>query len=199
MKISRTLFLMLLIFSFRTQAQKVQLIEGSLEALKMVKSMHTEFLYDSMQVGKYHNGQDYVNVRTADLNKKQAGLGDQWAKSWVDDRQAKYEPAFNAAFAQSSGLVLNSGSDSRYTLIFKTTFLEPGFNMTMIAKENARINGEIWIVETADKSRLVARLKLDKAIGKARGDMDADTRLRIMDAYRHAGEGLGVFFKGSMQ
>jgi hypothetical protein len=34
-------------------------------------------------------------------------------------------------------------ANAKYTLIFKTTFIEPGFNM-MVHQEPARISGQVW-------------------------------------------------------
>src|SRR5450432_1405584 len=108
-------------------AQKIELISGDLNALKGEKGIDFAFTYDSIMMGKGKTEAEYVAKKTADYNKKEAGKGDAWAKNWKDDREVKYQPAFTKTFEEYSTLKMAAGS--KYTLIFKTTFLEPGFNM----------------------------------------------------------------------
>jgi hypothetical protein len=42
------------------QAQKIKVIEGSVDAFKSDNSVNFEFTYDSMKVGKYDKEEDYV-------------------------------------------------------------------------------------------------------------------------------------------
>jgi hypothetical protein len=174
-------------------AQQVTL-DGNIDALKDEKSVAIEFVYDSMKVGKY-NDNDYVNHKKDDLNKKYPGKGDAWSLDWVQARKAKYEPGFKAGFESTSSIAINGKSDSKYTIILKTTFVEPGFHIRMIARENAVINAVVLIVETADKSKVVARIAVERAIGKGPGDYDEDTYNRIMNAYQKAGEAVGKLLR----
>lgn len=61
----------------------------------------------------------------------------------------------------------------KYTLIFKTDFTEPGFNVGVMRK-NAVISGEAWIVETANKDHIIAKISVDKALGRTFGGYDFD-------------------------
>jgi hypothetical protein len=175
-------------------AQQVTL-DGDIDALKDEKSIAIEFVYDSMKVGKY-NDNDYVNHKKDDLNKKYPGKGDAWSLDWVQARKAKYEPGFKVGFESTSSISTNGKSDSKYTVILKTTFVEPGFHIRMIARENAVVNAVVLIVETADKSKVVARIGIEKSIGKGPGDYDEDTYNRIMNAYQKAGEAVGKLIRG---
>jgi hypothetical protein len=165
-------------------AQKVKLIEGDLSALKNEKSINTEFSYDKMKVGKFDDEAEYVNKKKEEYNKKEAGKGDTWATQWVDDREEKFEPQFNELFEKTS--MMSITPKSKYTLIYKTTFTEPGFNIGVMRK-NATIDGEAWIVETANKNKVIAKISVAKAPGRMFGGFDFDTGERIQEAYAMAG------------
>lgn len=175
-------------------AQKVRVQEGNLSAIKGQTEINTEFTYEHVKVGEFDNEDDYIKKKTDDYNKKESGKGDTWAAAWKADREARFEPKFEELFTESSGIKAGTFPSAKYTLIFKTTFIEPGFNVG-VARKNAYINGEAWIVETADKSKVVAKLSVDKAPGRMAFGMDFDTGARITESYATAGRGIGRFIK----
>jgi len=183
--------------SARGFGQKVFLTEGDLSPLKTEKSIDFEFTYDSITMGgKGHPSEaEYVAKKTAEYNKKEPGKGDAWALKWKEDRESMYQPAFTKAFEQYSSLQM--AAKAKYTLIFKTTFTEPGFNI-MVHQEPARINGVAWIVETANKTHVIAKLSVDKANGRGYWGSEFDTGQRLTEAYQEAGRGLGYFIKGKL-
>lgn len=175
-------------------AQKLKLVEGDLKSLAGQQEINTEFDYSQMKVGKFDREEDYVSKKKEEYNKKEAGKGDSWAKAWVDDRSNRFEPKFNELFAKSSGITSGTSKNSKYTMIVKTTFTEPGYNIG-VWRGNAEINAEITIVETADRKKVVAKIKMDKALGRTFGGYDFDTGLRIGEAYADGGKALGKFIK----
>jgi hypothetical protein len=185
-------FAFLLIFSTGLYAQKLKVKEGSLDAVKSETALNFEFTYDNMSVGKFDREEDYVAKKKEEYNKKEAGRGDTWAKAWVDDRKDKFEPKFIELFTEHSGKARNK--TAKYTLIFKTTFTEPGFNVG-VWRKNAELNGEVWIVETASPGNVIAKISVDKALGRTFGGYDFDTGGRIMEAYADAGKALGKFLE----
>ncbi len=187
-----TLVLLLAFVCYQSGAQRLKLTDGNLSVLKDEKSISTEFTYENMKVGKYDKEEDYVNNKKADYNKKEAGKGDTWEKNWVADRQYRFEPKFNELLEKSSDLSVKK--NSKYTLIFKTSFTEPGFNIGIMRK-NAEMNGEAWIVETVNKSNVIARISVQRALGRTFGGYDFDTGERISEAYADAAKALGSFIK----
>ena len=187
-----TLFLFLAFFSMTAVAQRIKISDGNLGGLKNENKINIEFKYDDMKVGKFEKEADYVSDKVADLNKKEAGRGDSWSKAWVNDRVEHFEPKFKELFTKSSDMTVDPSA--KYTLIFNTTFTEPGFNVG-VWRKNAEINGEAWIVETADKSKPVAKISLQKALGRTFGGYDFDTGVRIAEAYADAGKALGKFVR----
>jgi hypothetical protein len=186
-----------LCISARAIAQKVKLEEGDLSPLKSEKTLAFSFKYDSMTMGgKGHETEsEYVAKKTEEYNKKTPGKGDAWAKAWKDDRETLYEPGFTKEFERYGSL--QPDPKAKYTLIFKTTFTEPGFNIG-IMRRNAEINGEAWIVETAHPAHVIAKISVMKAPGGSFFENDYANDERIATAYSEAGRGLGYFIKGKL-
>lgn len=174
------------------QAQKIKTTDGDLSVLKNEAAINIEFIYDGMSVGKFDSEKDYVEKKTEEYNKKEPGRGDSWAKSWVADRASRFEPKFNELFMENSGMSIKK--DAKYTMIFKTTSTEPGYNI-VIKRKNAEIDAEVWIVETANRKKRVATVTVSNAPGRMFGGNDYDTGSRIAEAYAVAGKRLGKYIK----
>jgi len=187
----------LVIFSMNANAQKIKTTEGDLSALKNETSINVEFTYDNISVGKFAVEADYIKKKTDEYNAKEPGRGDNWAKSWVNDRQARYEPKFIDLFTLNSHMTINK--TAKYTLIFKTKSIEPGYNiaggMMIGGRKNASLDAEVWIVETADKTKKIAVITIDNAPGGTWGGYDYDTGTRIAESYAISGKKLGKYIK----
>lgn len=194
MKLVKSLGLLLLsgAFVFTADAQKIKVTEGSLDALDGVKEYNIEFTYENMAVGKFKTEAEYIEKKKAEYNKKEAGKGDKWAESWVNDRASRFEPKFIEKFEEYSGA--KAKGNAKYTLIFNTSFTEPGFNIG-ITQKNASINGEVTIVETANKSKVVAKITIEKVPGRTGTGYDFDTGERISESYEKAGKEIGKKLK----
>lgn len=182
----------LILMTFAGNAQKLKLVSGDLSPLKNETSINIEFTYDNMSVGKFKTEQEYLDKKTAEYNKKESGRGDNWVKSWIADRQNRFEPKFIELFTKHSDM--NESKKAKYTLIFKTTSTEPGYNI-VISRKNAQIDATVLIVETANRNNVIATISLDNALGRTFGGYDYDTGERIAEAYADAGKALGKYVK----
>lgn len=190
--LKKILFAGALMVAVGAQAQKVKVIDGKIPDLKGEKSINIELTYNNVAVGKYDREADYVAEKKKEYNAKEAGTGDTWAIKWVDDREQRYRPRFIELFSKYSGMT--EDANARYTIIFNTSFVEPGFNVGVM-RRNAHINGEAVIVETANKSKVLARISVTKAPGGTVFGTDFDTGLRIAETYATAGRGLAKILK----
>ncbi len=192
MKLAK-MILILMVFQFIFQndyGQELTLEEGSFKILVQEKTLALQFTYDSLQVGKYKIEADYVNKKVTEINKKYPGKGDEWAKEWIAQRKEKFEPAFTEAFKKSSGL--NISDSAKYTLIFHTTFIEQGFSSAgILVHKNPEVRGELTLIETADKNKIIAKAKIIKAMGKAGPHFE--TGDHVDEAYFEAGNASGPF------
>jgi hypothetical protein len=182
----------MLSLSFAGFSQKIKKTEGDLAPLKNETNINIEFTYDDMSVGKYKKEQDYIDTKTVEYNKKEPGHGDRWAKSWVSDRKGRFEPKFAQLFSENSDMAVTT--KAKYTLIFHTISTEPGYNIA-ISRKNAEIDGEVLIVETANRNNVIAKLSVSNAPGKSVMGNDYDTGERISEAYAKAGKSLGKYIK----
>lgn len=176
----------------QANAQKVKTTSGNPDILKAETSINIEFVYDNLSVGKFNNEKDYVNAKTAEYNKKEAGKGDTWAASWTRDKAARFEPKFIELFNINSGMM--ESNKAKYTLIFKTISIEPGYNIG-ISRKNAEIDAEVWIVETDNRDKKVCTLTINNVPGGTAFGYDFDTGLRISEAYANAGKKLAKYLK----
>lgn len=189
------IIIMLLGISIASHAQKIKLIEGNLSVLKGQKSLKTEFTYDNMAVGKYPNEADYIAKKKSDYDEKEAGKGDKWAEEWVSDRQERFEPQFRELFSRYSDMS-TVDENAPYTLIFKTTKTEPGWNIG-ISRSPAYIDGEVWIVDSGSPDKVVAKITITKSPGRDAMGYDYETGARLEEAYAKAGKEIGAFIKKS--
>lgn len=177
-------------------AQRIDLRSGDVSALAGQKTVNVEYDYSGFGVGKFATEQEYLDKKSAEYNAKEAGKGDAWKKTWVEDRKNRYEPKFEELFnkgLEDKGLTaVKNRPDAQYTLIVKTKFIEPGFNVGVMRK-NAYVDYEIDLVESANKSKKVAEIGMRNVPGGQFGGFDFDTGVRIAESYAKAGKSLAAF------
>lgn len=183
-------------FAGQASAQKIKTVEGDPSVLKNESNINIEFTYDNISVGKFDKEADYIKKKTDEYNAKTPGRGDIWAKDWIADRQNRYEPKFIDLYMITSKKTISK--DAKYTLIFKTKSIEPGYNVAggMVAfggRKNAEIDAEVWIVETANRDKKIAVLTVDNAPGGVWGGYDYDTGTRIAESYAISGKKLAKY------
>jgi hypothetical protein len=168
-------------------AQKITVTQGSLAALKDQSEVNMEFTYDNMAVGKFDKEEDYVSDRKDKMNEKEAGTGDKWADGWINDRTERYAPKFYELFNKDGSLTAGEKPDAKYTMIFHTSFTEPGFNVGVM-RRNASINADVTVVETANRSNVICKLTIMAAQGAGAMGYDFDTGFRIQECYAVCGK-----------
>lgn len=173
-------------------AQKIKVLQGSVEAIKNENNINVSYDYSEMSVGKFKTETEYIEKKREEYNKKEEGRGDSWEQNWKSDREHKYEPQFEELFNKYSNIKVGDYPSSKYTMIVKTTQTEPGFNVH-VARKNAEIAGEIKVVETANPDKIVLLLSFEKAVGRSFGGYDYDTGFRIQEAYADLGKALGKY------
>lgn len=188
----------ILLTTVQLYAQKVKLVEGDLDALKGVNSLNVTYDYNRMAVGKFENESDYIAQKKDEYNKKEAGRGDEWEKAWKADRQNLFAPKFEELFTKYSGIALSQGYNQQYSIVLKTTFTEPGYDI-YVSKKNAEIDAIVLIVESKNPAVVVAKISLDNCPGRTYTGNNYDTGVRLQEAYAAAGKALGKFLKKELQ
>jgi hypothetical protein len=175
----------------------INLKSGSLAFLKGETQVNVEYSYEGMRVGKFAHEQEYLDKKAAEYNKKEPGRGDRWRQAWVADRAEKFQPKFGELLDRflaihKSNLRFGSFKDSKYTLILRTTFTEPGWNVG-IARHPALISAEAVFLETQNRAKPLATLTITKSPGRDFMGFDYDTGYRVQESYAKAGKELGIF------
>lgn len=191
--LKKSIVILLVAICSSSFAQRIKLIEGDLGALKGVKGLATEFTYDNMIIGKDLTEEAYINEKKSKFDEKEPGRGDKWEKAWISDRKERFEPQFRELFSKHSGMS-TVDEKSPYTLIFKTTRTEPGFNVGVM-RVPASIDGEAWIVSSSDPGKVIAKISILKSPGRDAWGFDFETGARLQEAYAKAGKELGGFIK----
>jgi hypothetical protein len=199
-KLSITLIMSIFVLFAGKGFSQAKLKSGDMKALKGQSEVLLTYDYSKMAVGKYSNADDYTAEKVAEMNKKKAGSGDEWLEKWNGDRTKRFQPAFRKDFNdETESFKLNGVDDSpnaKYTLIIHTTFMEPGFNASMVvgfAKKPAYIDMTIDLVETANPGTVLGTVEMKKIESKSMGGYDYDTGGRIESCYERAGEYLGKY------
>jgi hypothetical protein len=188
---------MLMTGIFTASAQKIKLESGDLDFMKGQTELKVEYDYQTVSVGKFKVEADYISKKKAEYNEKEPGSGERWETAWFNDRQERYAPRFeeemNLQFTKRGvNCKAGQGLDATYTVIFKTTFIEPGFNVG-VARKNAYISGEAIFVETANPENVLTTVSIENSPGRDAFGYDFDTGLRIQEAYAKAGKELVYF------
>lgn len=127
-------------------------------------------------------------------NKDKPGHGDEWLKNWKNDRATRYQPKFEELInkqLEKSGAKVGNYPKAPYTLILRTTFIEPGFNVYM-ARRPAYTNLEAAFVKTGTTAEL-AVITMMKSPGRDAVGYDFDAGERISESYAKAGKSLANF------
>jgi len=184
------------LFPGMTTYAQAKLASGDAHVLKGQSVINLQYDYSNMAVGKFKSADDYVADRVADMNKKKPGDGDRWAEAWKNDRTSRFQPMFeknlNARLEKFGVTGKQNATDAKYTLIVKTIFTEPGYNIG-ISRMNAWIKMEVNLVETANPGSVLAKIMMKREDSKNMMGYDYDTGGRIQSAYDNAGEDLGSF------
>jgi hypothetical protein len=135
-----------------------------------------------------------------EYNEKEKGKGDKWKEGWETAREKRYEPKFMELFKKNNKGVVKviNDEDAQYTLIVKTTFTEPGFNIGVV-RQNAYINVDYIVVETANPDKVVAHFSQSKVPGAQAMGYDFDAGSRIAESYAKAGKMFGKFMAKQMK
>jgi hypothetical protein len=175
-------------------AQKITVEKGSAGAVKGQKMLAT-FDYSNMAVGKFATEDEYINKKSADYNKDEAGKGDKWAASWKGDRATRYEPRFEELinkYGEKAGISASrTATDAKFEVNVHTIFTEPGFNVGVMRKP-AYIN-VIVTFKDLSSGQEVAVLKVENCPGQDAMGYDFDTGVRIEESYAKLGKALAAF------
>ncbi|MEI7661267.1 MAG: hypothetical protein WCK34_03675 [Bacteroidota bacterium] len=168
-----TIFFVMTLSAQESKSKDVEVpdnvVFGDLKFLKSEKIINTEFVYDSMGVGKMTEN-EYIMQKVTELNNSQSGKGDKWLVDWNDRKKFNYPVAFMESFNKKlmkSGLVAEkNASAAKYTMVVKTLYFEAGFYLLGLdIAEASKVILEILFFESNNRSLPIATIFLVPASG----------------------------------
>lgn len=186
----------LLFCSFTGFTQEVDITKGDLSVLKGETTINFEFTYEKMSVGDFSKEADYIKKRIEELNAKEPGSGDKWLTEWEEQKKTYFGDKFILGFTKQNKMT--SAKDAKYTLIFNTRSLEPGYQVG-ISKRNAGVDGTVTLIETGKPEKKLAVLYVERAPETKWRGAAFDAKSRIGDAYFMDGQKVGKFIEKSIK
>lgn len=164
-------------------AKAVTLTQGDAKVISGQTSINIEFNFDHVGVGKYPDEKEYLAKKKPD-----------YVTAWYQDRKNRHEPKFVESFCKDSRLSANP--NATYTLIFATTYIEPGYNVG-VRSSQGYISATADIIETANRAHKLASFSLTKVYGAYNEfkDYGADNAYRVEIAYIEAGHQLAKYLE----
>ena len=172
--------------------QEVDITKGDLSILKGETTINIELTYEKMAVGDFSKEADYIKKRTEELDTKEPGTGDKWAAEWEEQKKNYFGDKFILGFTKQNKMTYSK--DAKYTLIFNTKALEPGYQVG-VSKRNAGVDGTVTLVETAKRDKKLAVLFVERAPETKWRGAAFDAKSRIGDAYYMDGQKVGKFIE----
>ena len=190
-------------------AQNIFLMSGDINILKDEKTINLEFSYNSMAVIGYRNWSlvveykteaDYIQRKVKEHNDARSGKGKQWLAEWNRNKVVLFEPAFEKYMNKRLKKYGVEGGKNQpkalYTILVKTLLIDTGFPGWGNFFNPAKINLDIIIFKTQNKSEIAARIHMDDISGEGgSSDYSSTSGERIAYAYGKAGYLIGNFLK----
>ena len=185
-------------------AQNVFLMSGDISILKHEKTINLEFSYDNIAVidpkAEYETEDDYIQKKVKGHNATTPGKGKQWLAEWNRNKIVLFGPAFekymNKRLKKYGVEAGKNQPKALYTMLVKTLLIDTGWPGWGNFFNPAKINLEVIIFKTQNKSEIVARILMDGISGEGGGnDYSSTSGERIAYAYGRAGYLLGNFLK----
>ena len=189
------LFVALLFASTAGFAQDVKITKGDFTFLNGQKELNVEFDYSHIKVKKENlTNDEYVALRTKELNEKDKGNGDIWKKKWKAAPEMIWTPKFLELMAKTYGkekdVTVNEGlTSAKYTLIVDVVWLYPGWDAG-IMKQPAKVSTVLRFVETANKKNVLMEIETYEAPGSQFGSNFSDES-RIGEGFAKTAKTLG--------
>lgn len=189
----KSLFAALFFMTGLASAQDMDIKSGDLSVLKGEKEVNVEFDYSKLTLLKDKKAEsEYVTDRQKELNEKARGNGDTWKKKWNGAKDGIWQPKFvelvnTVLTKEKKDVMFQEGlSSAKYTLVVEVLWIYPGWDVSMM-KQPAKVTTNLKIVETANKSKVVAEVSSENAPGDQWGSQFSN-ETRIGEGFAKTGK-----------
>ncbi len=189
------LFISLITFS-AVAGPKIKVVSGSLKDLGGETEFNLEYDFSSYGVGKFATEEEFIQYEKGRISEKDSeAKAKEWEIKWRENADNYYKEMFETLANKDNIIhVAKNNTKAKYTLILKTTYLEPGFNVGVVRK-SAHINVEYIFVEKDNPQKEIVRLAAKKVPGAEAMGFDFAVSDRVKESYAKAGKMLMKYFK----
>ena len=164
--------------------QKLKEQEGDIKNLKDIKVYAMEFDYTDVMIPKFDDEEAFLKDKMDKREKKKAGDGERFKKSWFDDRPDRYHPkfieSFNKRFENAEVQVQEEAAE--YTMKIHSTKIYPGYNVGIV-RHNAEVDATVTVYETANPSNTLFSGSYKDVQGNGAMGYDYNSGYRISECY----------------
>lgn len=188
----------LALISFTGTAQKFKVLSGNFEALKNEKAFNVDFDYSEATFFKEKMSEaDYVKKRQKEITSdKGAAEAAVWLADWEKTKEETMPGKFLASANKfnGKGITYSKGTDSPYTLVVKTTWVDPGW-FGGVVKKPSQLNTILNFVASDDPDHVVLSISCNGALGDIYPTGIPNTNDRIAEAYAKTSKEFVGFMK----
>lgn len=192
------LITILLLVVYVSNAQKIKVKEGKAKNLKAISEYNLEFDYSNLSIPKFDSEEEFLAEKMEMREKKEAGAGERFKKSWFRDREERYEPkfitSFNKRFKGGEVVVEKAMNNAKYTMKIHTTKLYAGYNVG-VWRHNSEIDAIITIFETNNPSNIIFSGSYKDVQGRGAMGNDYDSGYRISECYAKLAKEFAKYIK----
>ncbi len=190
----KTIYLVAVLFTTLTFAQKMKVQEGNIKNLKGIAKFELQFDYTDVEIPKYKSEEAFLEDKVAMREEKEEGSGEKFKKSWFSDRAEKYEPKFIESFNKrfKKAQVVVSKDDADYIMHIHTTFLYAGYNVGIV-RQNSKVSAIITVSKKSEPNKVLLKGKYNYVQGNGAFGFDFDSGYRISEAYAKLAKNMAVY------
>ena len=141
-----------------------QKVKGDPKAIQGATSFNLIFDYSDVKVGKFKTEESFLADKMKKREKKKAGDGERFKKSWFADREERYKPKFIESFNKrfkNNECKVGELENASFTLRIHTTWMYPGYNVGVV-RRNAEITTIIYVYKSEDLETVLLTLTYKK-------------------------------------
>ena len=177
----------------RPTVEMIILNHGDLKAIKDVTQFNLVFDYSGMRVSFFKTEEEFMTNKEKELSAKGPEKVEIWKTGWINAKKEKYPPAFernlNKVIAKRNMKATLNADSSKYTLMVKTLFIEPGLYYGL-GYQNSYVSFKYEFYQTGNPEPLLTLIE-DNVNGRYDGPSFAEAR--IAGGYSNAGRLLGNY------
>lgn len=162
----KTILFFVMLFSVAVFGQKLKLVSGDLNFLRDVKDVNVKFDFsDATFYKEKMSERAYVEKREKEISADKGGdEASKWKADWERTKSVQIPDKFLASFNKYSTMKAAQGSNSKYTLNVKTTWIYPGW-FAGVMNQPSKVSTLLQFVETANPSNVLAEIDSQNAPG----------------------------------